>query len=173
MKTIKIILVFLIIITTIFFTTGLVIKENTHSIHMTIHKPLEETFLLFNDLSSIPIWNPDYISIDIVDKKADFTGSVYRIKIQNNQEEVFIKEKVLSYIKNEKVTLFFDREGMIETDDFTFSSDGLNTTIKLQSNYQAKSYILGCVLPFFKYKFKQIDKEALLNFKNFAENITF
>ena len=173
MKKVKIILVFLIIITTLFFTTGLIIKDNTYSIHMTINKPLQETFLLFNNPSTIPIWNPGYISIDIVDKKVGFTGSVYRIKIQHNEEEVFIKEKILAYVKNEKVTLFFDREGMIETDDFIFSSDGSSTTIKLHSSYKAKSYILGCVLPFFKYKFKQIDKEALLNFKNFAENNTF
>lgn len=173
MKTVKIILVFLIIITTLFFTTGLIIKENTHSIHMTIHKPLEETFSLFNDLSTIPKWNPEYISIDVIDKKTGFTGSVYRIKIQHNEEEVFIKEKILAYVKNEKVTLFFDREGLIETDDFYFYSDGSSTTIKLHSNYQAKSYILGCVLPYFRYKFKQIDKKALLNFKNFAENTTF
>jgi len=39
----------------------------------------------------------------------------------------------------------------------------------LSASYQAKSYILGCVLPFFKSKFKNIDEVSLNNFKAFAE----
>lgn len=173
MKTVKIILFFLIVLTALFFTTGLVVKENSHSVSITIDKPLDETFSLFNELKMIPSWNPEYDSIEIVDLKVGFTGSEYRIKIRHNDQEFFIKEKILAYVKNEKVTLFFDREGFIETDDFSFSSDGSKTIINLNSNYQAKTYIVGCVLPYFKYKFKQIDNETLFNFKNFVENTSF
>jgi len=173
MKTVKIILIFLIILTTLFFTTGLVVKDNNHSTSIIVDKPLDQTFSIFNDLKTIPSWNPEFVSIEIVDKKTGIVGSEYRIKIRHNEQEVFIKEKILAYVENEKVTLFFDREGLIETDDFSFSSDGSKTIIQLNSNYQAKTYIIGCVLPYFKYKFKQIDNATLFNFKKFVENTSF
>jgi len=169
MKTVKIIVTFLVILTVIFFATGLVVKESTYSIEISIDKPLEETFAKFNDISTISEWIPEYKSIEVTDKKAGVTGSVYRITVVNKDQEVTIREKILGYVKNEKVTLYFDREAFEEIDDFTFKRVGSKTMITLNSSYQAKSYILGCVLPYFKGKFKGADQLALDNFKVFAE----
>tara|TARA_B100000795_G_C22803315_1_gene443166 strand:- start:1037 stop:1558 length:522 start_codon:yes stop_codon:yes gene_type:complete len=173
MKTVKIIMTFLLILTVFFFGTGLVIKESSYTSQITIQKPLEETFLMFNDITKFTNWNPEYSSIDIIDLKPGITGSRYDIKVQHNNLTVVVKEKVLAYVKNEKVTLFFDRDGVIETDDYIFTSDGNNTFITLNASYQAKSYILGCVLPYFKSKFKKIDEVSLDNFKIFAEKTIF
>ena len=59
--------------------------------------------------------------------------------------------------------------GVIERDEYSFIAEGDSTIIHLNASYQAKSYILGCVLPFFKSKFKNIDEVSLKNFKAFAE----
>ena len=173
MKTVKIIMTFLIILTVLFFGTGLVVKESSYSAIVTINKPLEETFKMFNDTTTITKWNPEYTSIEVVDSKSGVTGSVYNIIIKHNEETVIVKEKVLAYVKNEKVTLVFDREGVMERDDYTFTSDGSSTIITLNASYHAKSYILGCVLPYFESSFKEIDEVALANFKTFAEKTTF
>lgn len=169
MKAVKIIVTILVILTVIFFATGLVVKESTYSIEISIDKPLEETFAKFNDISTISEWIPEYKSIEITDNKPGVTGSIYSITVLNNEEEVIIREKILGYVKNEKVTQSFDRDAFEEIDDFTFKSDGLKTIITLNSSYQAKSYILGCVLPYFKGKFKGADQLALDNFKIFVE----
>ncbi|MFY0629276.1 MAG: SRPBCC family protein [Flavobacteriaceae bacterium] len=169
MKAVKIIVTFLVILTVIFFGTGLVIKESSYSVEISINKSLEETFASFNDVSTIKEWIPQYKSIEIVDKKAGVTGSVYNIVVEHNKQEVIVKERIMGYVENEKVTLFFDREGVEEIDDYTFKRDGSKTIITLNSNYQAKSYILGCVLPYFKGTFKEVDVEALNNFKAFIE----
>jgi uncharacterized membrane protein len=169
MKTVKIIITFLIILTVLFFGTGLVIKDSSYSSQITIHKPLEETFTMFTDVAAMTQWNPAYSSIEIIDQKPGITGSRYDIKVLNNKQTIIIKEKVLAYVKNEKITLFIDRDGVIERDDYTFTRDGSHTLINLNSSYQAKSYILSCVLPYFKSKFKKIDEVSLTNFKTFAE----
>ncbi len=172
MKTVKIILYILILISLLFFTTGLVVKESSYSTTITINKPLDKTFQLFTNRKTISNWNPAYTSIELVDEKFGITGSIYHITIKNNNQSVSIKEKVLAYVNNEKITLLFDREGVIEVNDFTFKSVGSKTLITLNSSYQAKSYILGCILPYLKSKFKKINEKSLLNFKNFAENTT-
>ncbi len=169
MKTVKIIVIFLVILTVIFLGTGLVVKENSYELEITVDKPLEQTFASFNDISTVKQWIPEYESIEIVDKKSEITGSVYNIIVENKGQKVIVKEKILAYVANEKVTLFFDREGVAETDEYTFKSDGSKTIITLNSSYQAKSYILGCVLPYFEGTFKGLDETNLNNFKEFIE----
>jgi uncharacterized membrane protein len=169
MKTVKIIITFLIILTVLFFGTGLIIKESSYTSKIIINEPLEKTFKTFTDLSAIPQWNPEYNEIEVVELKPGITGSVYNIKVLHNNQTTIIREKVLAYVKNEKITLFIDKDGVIERDDYTFSSDGSHTVINLSSSYQAKSYLLSCVLPFFKSKFKKIDEVFLNNLKTYVE----
>lgn len=169
MKAVKIILSIVVVLSVAFFATGLIIKETNYTAEIEVDKPLSETFALFNDMSKIKQWVPEYQSVEVVNKNSGITGSVYNIVVEHNGQKVVVKEKILAYVEDEKVTLFLDREGVTETDDYTFKSDGLKTTITLNASYQSKSYILGCILPYFKRTFKGIDKQYLTNFKAFAE----
>ena len=170
MKTVKIVITFLIILTVLFFGTGLIIKESSYTSRIIINEPLEKTFSTFTDLSAKTQWNPEYNAIEVVELKPGITGSIYNIKVVHNNQTTIIREKVLAYVKNEKITLSIDKDGVVERDDYTFSSDGSQTVINLSSSYQAKSYLLSCVLPFYKFKFKKIDEVFLNNFKRFLEN---
>ena len=170
MKTVKIIISLLIILTVLFFGTGLIIKESSYTSKIIINEPLEKTFSTFTDLSAKTQWNPEYNAIEVIELKPGITGSIYNIKVLHNNQTTIIREKVLAYVKNEKITLFIDKDGVVERDDYTFSSDGSQTVINLSSSYQAKSYLLSCVLPFYKFKFKKIDEVFLNNFKRFLEN---
>ena len=170
MKTVKIIITLLIILTVLFFGTGLIIKESSYTSKIIINESLEKTFSTFTDLSAKTQWNPEYNAIEVVELKPGITGSIYNIKVLHNNQTTIIREKVLAYVKNEKITLFIDKDGVVERDDYTFSSDGSQTVINLSSSYQAKSYLLSCVLPFYKFKFKKIDEVFLNNFKRFLEN---
>ncbi len=170
MKTVKIIITLLIILTVLFFGTGLIIKESSYTSKIIINESLEKTFSTFTDLSAKTQWNPEYNAIEVIELKPGITGSIYNIKVLHNNQTTIIREKVLAYVKNEKITLFIDKDGVVERDDYTFSSDGSQTVINLSSSYQAKSYLLSCVLPFYKFKFKKIDEVFLNNFKRFLEN---
>ena len=170
MKTVKIVITFLIILTVLFFGTGLIIKESSYTSKIIINESLEKTFSTFTDLSAKTQWNPEYNAIEVIELKPGITGSIYNIKVLHNNQTTIIREKVLAYVKNEKITLFIDKDGVVERDDYTFSSDGSQTVINLSSSYQAKSYLLSCVLPFYKFKFKKIDEVFLNNFKRFLEN---
>ena len=170
MKTVKIVITLLIILTVLFFGTGLIIKESSYTSKIIINESLEKTFSTFTDLSAKTQWNPEYNAIEVIELKPGITGSIYNIKVLHNNQTTIIREKVLAYVKNEKITLFIDKDGVVERDDYTFSSDGSQTVINLSSSYQAKSYLLSCVLPFYKFKFKKIDEVFLNNFKRFLEN---
>jgi uncharacterized protein YndB with AHSA1/START domain len=169
MKTVKIVLGILVVLTVVFFGTGLVIKESQYTVEANINKPIEETFQLFNNQEKISQWMPEIKNIETIEKKPGITGSEYRVTVDNNGEVVSMKEKVLAYVPNEKVTLFIDAENVLKTDDYTFVKEGDQTKIILNATYEAESYILACVFPYFKGKFKEVDENSLNNFKEFAE----
>ena len=69
MKTIKIILGIIIVISLIFFGTGLVIKEINYETKVLVNKPLKEVFVMFNDDDNLKNWIPELKSIDALEKK--------------------------------------------------------------------------------------------------------
>lgn len=170
MKTIKIILGIIIAISLIFFGTGLVIKEINYETKVVVNKPLKEVFVMFNDDDNLKNWIPELKSIDALEKKAGVTGSRYKmVVLDGNGNEITMEEKVLAYVENQKVTLYFDAQGMLKTDDYTFTSDGTKTIITNKTNCKSDSYIFGCMMPYFKGTFEDIDQGYLNNFKAFAE----
>lgn len=169
MKTVKIVLTILVVLTVVFFGTGLIVKESTYTVEIDINKPLSETFQKFNDQKTITQWIPEITNIESIEEKLGVTGSQYRITMENDGQVMTKKEKILAFVKNQKVTQYFDAEGVIKTDDYTFTSNGQNTKVVLNASYQGKSYILSCIFPYFKGAFKGIDEKNLSSFKAFAE----
>lgn len=171
MRAVKIILGIIIVVSIIFFSTGLVVKENKYDVSIEVNRPLSEVFLKFNDLSQIKKWIPEIKSIDTLNFNPGITGSKFKMAVNNQGEEIVMEEKVLAYIQNEKVTLFFDAEGMLKTDQYIFTDQEGKTLIQLNSTFKSEnSYILSCVFPYFKGIVKSQDEQYLANFKAFAEN---
>jgi uncharacterized membrane protein len=169
MKTVKIIVIILVVLTFVFFGTGLVIKESNYSVEVNINKPLEETFQIFNNQKLMTQWVPQITNVETIKENPGVIGSEYRITMDNNGQVVTMKEKVLAFVENQKVTQYFDQEGVLKTNDYTFASEGNQTKIVLNATYQGESYILNCIFPYFKGTFKGLDQTNLDNFKQFAE----
>jgi uncharacterized membrane protein len=169
MKTVKIILGIISAITLVFFATGLVVKETNYMVQVSVNKPVEEVFLAFNKKGNIKNWIPEVKSVEVLNENIAKTGSTYKVVVENQGEEITMTEKVIAYIPNEKITLFFDAENMLKTDDYTFNEKNGVTTINLNASCQSDSYIMACMFPYFKGTFKAQDQSYLDNFKAFVE----
>jgi uncharacterized membrane protein len=169
MKKIKIILIIISTIVVVFLLTGLVVKETTYIAEVTVNKSIKEVFEVFNNSENIKNWVPEVKSFEVVNKNPGKIGSVYKIVIDNKGQEVTMTEKVMAYVPNEKVTLFFDAEGMLKRDDYIFKEKDGVTTITLNTSCQSDSYILACIFPYFKGTLQKQDQSYLNNFKAFAE----
>ena len=169
MKKIKIILIIISTIVLVFLLTGLFVKETTYRAEVNVNKSIKVVFEIFNNSESIKNWVPEVKSFEIVNTNPGKTGSVYKIVIDNKGQEVTMTEKVMAYVPNEKVTLFFDAEGMLKRDDYIFKEKDGVTTITLNTSCQSDSYILACIFPYFKNTFQKQDQSYLNNFKAFAE----
>jgi uncharacterized membrane protein len=169
MKAIKIILGIVTVLVIVFFSTGLLIKETTYQVKIEINKPLSEVFSVFNDQEKMSDWLPELKSIEPINVKPGIVGSEYKMTVDNKGQIVEMNEKVMAYILNKKVTLFFDAGDMLKTDDYNFSEVNGNTLIVKDVACKSDSYIMSCMFPYFKGAFVDIDQKYLNNFKAYIE----
>lgn len=170
MKTVKVIITILVVLTVIFFGTGLIIKETDYTAKVEVSAPLNKTFATFNDMKLIKNWIPEIISIDTVNYNQGRTGSIFEVTVTNPDSAVIkMREHVKAYVENEKLTLFWDAESMLKTDDYTFKEVNGKSLVTLNATCQSDSFILSCLFPYFKGRFQTMDQTYLDNFKNYIE----
>lgn len=169
MKTIKVILSIISALVLAFFLTGLIVKETNYSAEISVNKPLKEVFKLFNEPGNVQQWIPEIKSIDTLKLNPSFTGSEFKMVVDNQGQEITMIEKIMAYVPNEKITLFFDAENMLKTDNYVFTEKDGHTIITLNSSCQSDSYIMACMFPYFEGVFQEQDQTYLNNFKAYAE----
>jgi len=169
MKTIKVILITISALVGAFLVTGLIVKETRYTAEVTLNKPIAEVFSNFAKIDSVKNWIPEIQSVETVHKNPGNTGNVYSLVVLNQGEEITMTEKIMAYIPNEKITLFYDAENMLKKDDYLFSEKNGVTTIRLNASCQSDSYLMACIFPYFKSTFREQDQSYLNNFKTFLE----
>ena len=169
MKAIKIILGTITILTLIFFSTGSFIKQTSYQANITVNKSIDEVFEEFNNMQNTKKWIPEIIKIDTIQSNYVKTGSIFKILIDNKGEEIEMTEKVMAYVPNEKVTLYYDAENMLKTNDYIFTDINGATNIELNATCSSESYMMSCLYPYFKGAFRKQDQQYLDNFKAFVE----
>jgi uncharacterized membrane protein len=169
MKTIKIILGIITAFVVVFLATGLLIKETSYTTQITINKSVEEVFETFSNSENIKKWIPEIKSFEVIKENIGKTGSSYKIVIENQGQEILMTQKVIAYVKNEKLTLYFDAENMLKRDDYIFTEKEGNTVISVNTSCQSESYLMACVFPYFKGTFQKQDQSYLNNLKTYIE----
>lgn len=170
MKAVKIVLGIIVVLSVVFLGTGLVVKENTYATQIDINKPVELVFKKFNDMAAMKQWIPEIVKIDTLNFNPGITGSQFALYVDNKGQEVRMEEKVLAFVRNKKVTFFYDAEGMLKTATYTFTENKGTTRIELKAAYKSEdSYILSCFFPYFKGTVKGLDEQYLSNFKGYIE----
>ena len=169
MKTIKVILIIISTLVVAFLATGLLVQQTNYSATVSIDKPIDEVFSNFMQIDSVKNWISDIKSVKPVNINPGITGSVYDVVVLNQGQEIIMTEKIMAYVLNEKVTLFYDAENMLKKDDYLFSEENGTTTITLNAACQSESFIMACMFPYFRGTFQAQDQSYLNNFKKFLE----
>ena len=169
MKTIKVILIIISTLVVAFLATGLLVQQTNYSATVSINKPIDEVFSNFMQIDSVKNWIPDIKSVKPVHINPGITGSIYDVVVLNQGQEIAMTEKIMAYVLNEKVTLFYDAENMLKKDDYLFSEENGITTITLNAACQSESFIMACMFPYFRGTFQAQDQSYLNNFKKFLE----
>ncbi len=170
MKAVKIIMGIIIAISVVFFATGLFVKETKYTTKITISKPLKEVFSTFNNQQKYKEWIPELVSLAPLEEKLGKIGSTYLMIVNSGGQEIKMTQKIVSYVENTKVAYTFDTKEMFKIDEYLFTATNQGTQISKTFSFQSKSYIMGCVFPYFKGKLQEQDQKYLDKFKMMIEN---
>lgn len=169
LKTLKIVLAVITFFVIVFFSTGLIVKETTYTVQIDVKKPINQVFEAFNNIENKQKWIPEIQSVEVVNENIGKMGSEYQLLIENEGQKILISEKVMAYIPNEKLTLFYNAQNLLKTNEYIFKEVNGLTNIVLIATCSSDSYIMACLFPYFKSTFKNQDLGYLTNFKAFVE----
>lgn len=170
MKTIKIILGLITFLVLAFFSTGLFVRVTNYEVHVSLDQPISEVFSNFTNIENRKSWIPEIQSVTRLSGNEYSVGATYKIVIENKGQEITMTEKILAFVPNEKVSIFFDAENMLKTNEYIFTKNNGGTILQLNSSCRSDSYIMACIFPYFKGTFKAQDQTYLNNFKAYIEN---
>ncbi|WP_428740568.1 SRPBCC family protein [Tenacibaculum sp.] len=169
MKRIKIILGIITTLILAFFLTGLVVGEVVYTNEVQINKPVNEVFADFQNVDLMKQWMPEVKSIETLEEKTNKVGSTYRVVVDNQGRMVTMTEEILAFEENKRITFHFDAESISKIDDYVFFSEGNTTKIIQTTTSTSESYIMSCLLPYFKSKPRRISQQYLDQFKKASE----
>ncbi len=169
MKAVKIVLGIVTALIVIFLLTGLIVTDVKYSAEVEINKPIEKVFKDFQDVELMKKWLPEIKSIDPIEVKDGVVGSTYKMVVTNQGQEIEMIEKITDYISNKKMTFQFDSDQMIKIDDYNFIANGNKTKVIQNCSVNSKSYLMGCLLPFFKGSLKDLSLSYMNRFKTEVE----
>lgn len=169
MKTVKIILGILIALSLVFFGTGLFVKETKYTAETVVNKSVKEVFKKFDDKKFLKEWMPEIKTIEPVNETPQKIGSTYNMVIESEDGKIEMKEKIIGYIPNKKITFRFTSNMMLKTDDYNFIDQGETTKLVQNSTIRSNTFLMACVFPWFKSRFEELSQENMQKFKEFLE----
>ncbi len=105
----------------------------------------------------------------MISETPDKVGTKIKMVVDSDGKTIEITETVTQYKANEMVELYFEAGEMLKTDNYSFTSDGKQTTILAKHTCEGSNLFYKSMFSFFKSMFKKIDQDYLNNFKAFAE----
>lgn len=152
-----------------FISIGFFVPEVKYGSEITVNKPVEETFALFNNIARLHEWIPEIIKIEFIDLKPGITGSTLKMLVEHDGEKMEMVETITAYEPNKLVSLEFVAGGMLKSDHYEFSGNGNSTTIKANYRCRGSNIFFRSLFSFFTSYFLETDQNYLNNFKKLAE----
>ena len=103
MKTIRVILIIISIFVLGFLATGLVVRDTSYTAKVYIAEPIDAVFNNFIQMDSVKNWIPEIKSVEVLQKNIGVTGSVYKVVVLNQGQEIIMTKKIMAYVPNEKL----------------------------------------------------------------------
>ncbi len=169
MKIVKISLGIIVLLSVIFFATGLVVKEIDYTLKIVVNKPVKEVFDDFKTIDNQKKWMPELDTIEPISENPQKIGSKYRLLLMIEGKQTMMKQKILAFVPNQKIAYRFNSDVLVRNEDYLFEKQENTTKIIQHTRIRSMSYMLACTFPWFKRNFVEGSQEYLNNFKKFVE----
>lgn len=115
---------------------------------VTINKPITQVWDFFIDESKTKLWQPTYLSTEVIEGKRGEVGSKNKMKFNNKGKVMEMMEEIVEKIPNKKFTAIYRAPNVYNYNEIEFSSVNQDQThLKMITEFKFSSFmkIIGFV----------------------------
>lgn len=169
MKVLKIFGLLLIVLLAIFLLMGTLVPKVIYQTETTINASRHKVWNEFNDISNVSKWMDGITEVEKIVVTPDTIGSKYRMKVEEEGNDVIVNELVTGYNRPEMLSLHFDIDQMTKDDTYKFIENNGSTIIQANHVFESETYLGKCMFAVMKSLFIKRDEKHLNQFKKYVE----
>lgn len=169
MKYLKYIIITIIVLGILFIAKGLLTPSISYENEITVNKSAKESWAVMSDESSLPKWIKGFKKIELIEGTPNTVGAVSNVYIEEQGEEMIMKETVTAVKENEHLAMTFTMDFMDMDYDIYFKEQNGKTVITSKSTTTGNGMIAKSMISFMKGSMEAQEDENLMNLKNLIE----
>ncbi len=172
MKILKYLLLFIIVLTLLFFGRGLLTPSIAYDAEVVVNKSAKEAWAVMNDVENLPKWIEGYKKSELVSGQLNTVGAVSNVYIQQGEEETMMTETIKAVTPNELLAMKFSMDFMDMDYEMSFKEKDGKTIIRSNSVTEGNGMFAKSMVAFMKGMMKSQEDENMKNLKKLIDGNT-
>lgn len=165
MKYLKYVLFFILVLTLIFFGSGLLTPSISYESEIVVKKPANESWAFMGDAENLPNWIEGYQKNELISGEENTVGAVSKVYVEDNGQEMVMEETITTYNLNEHLGMTFTMDFMNMDYDMYFKEKNGKTTILTKSKTVGNNLFAKSMISFMGGAMKKQEDENLSRLK--------
>lgn len=170
MKTLKYLLMALLVLVGLFFGNGMVNSTVEYQNDVQVNATNLKTWYVMGDTSKMGLWLPGFKRLEHVSGRPQTVGAVSHIYFEENGEEGRIVETITDVALLRSLAMDFDTDYMKMKYEVSTSSDGEKTQIKSSSIVTSENFFFKSLFVLMPSMLQEQEQTNLVNLKKAIEN---
>ncbi len=172
MKFLKYLSILILLLVIVFFAKGLITPSISYESQIIVNKSAAEAMAVMSDESKIKDWLEGYIRTELVSGTAGTLGAVSNIYVDNNGQEMAMKETIKKVELNKAIAMDFSMDFMEMEYEIILDESPNNTTIKSTTKVLGNGLFAKSLVSFMKGTMKKQEDINMNNLKKVIEENT-
>ena len=160
---------FLVALLILFFSLGLFKKEVGYVNEITVNADRQEVFDAFSDTVMMKKWLPGFVSFEKVKGNEKDSGSVWRLKLEQDGEVYEMAETFTEFNEGNKVSYILENDVLTNSVEVQFIDVPGGTKVISGNTIKGNNSMWQSIFILLKSGFHKHGQEALENLKNTVE----
>ena len=162
-------LILIVAVTIGFFVPGLILGDIENETRVLVEKDRDHVWAKFQDESRMGDWLEGFKSIETIEKKEGVVGSTFKMKFENNGQEIEMIETMTGYKEGELFAFTLENEVMFNDVSVSLVDKGLTTEFIQKEKYHGQNVFWHSLFYWMKSSMNENSNKALKRFKKYAE----
>ena len=169
MNYLKYIALILGLLIALFIGKGMLTPSVSYESEVIVNKPVEEAWAVMSDESTLPKWIKGFKRTEHVSGVENNVGAVSNVYVEDNGEEMVMKETITAIKQNEYLAMTFTMDFMDMDYEMRLKEKDGKTHILTKSNTRGNGVMAKSILSFMPSSMKAQEDENLHNLKKVIE----